>query len=282
MTEDVRMFEFKLPDLGEGITEAEIISWDVKEGDTVAEHQPIAQVETDKAIVPVPAPVTGTVKRLHHAAGDTVRVGEVLVSFETAGAEPPASHAAPAVAARSAVAGNGGKTGAPTAADPTAPTTVDQDAGSVVGRLTADDGKHAAGEVLAAPAVRRLARRYGVELERVTGTGLGGRVTEADVRRHAEKEGKPAPGVSSPGTPAVAARPAAPTVHPHVAYAATPPSAAAAAGSVIEHTEFGPVEKRPLRGVRRAISRHLSHAARVVVPVTVTDEADATELATRP
>jgi pyruvate dehydrogenase E2 component (dihydrolipoamide acetyltransferase) len=127
--------------------------------------------------------------------------------------------------------------------------------------------------------VRRLARRYGVELERVTGTGLGGRVTEADVRRHAEKEGKPAPGASSPGTPAVAARPAAPTVHPHVAYAATPPSAAAAAGSVIEHTEFGPVEKRPLRGVRRAISRHLSHAARVVVPVTVTDEADATELA---
>src|SRR4051794_9533654 len=86
------MFEFKLPDLGEGISEAEIISWFVKEGDVVAEHQDLLEVETDKAIVAVPSPTAGRIGRLHHAPGDTVPVGEVLVTLEAA-EEPVAAGA---------------------------------------------------------------------------------------------------------------------------------------------------------------------------------------------
>src|SRR3954453_16331488 len=76
------MLEFKLPDLGEGISEAEIISWHVKEGDVVAEHQDLLEVETDKAIVAVPSPSAGRVDKLHHAPGDAVQCGGVLVPRE--------------------------------------------------------------------------------------------------------------------------------------------------------------------------------------------------------
>ena len=82
----------ELPDLGEGISEAEIISWHVKEGDVVAEHQDLLEVETDKAIVAVPSPAAGRVGKLHHAPGDTVQVGEVLVTLETSD-EPVAAGA---------------------------------------------------------------------------------------------------------------------------------------------------------------------------------------------
>ncbi len=90
--------EFRLPDLGEGLPEAEIVQWHVAVGDTVTLNQTIADVETAKAIVELPSPYAGTVRELKHADGDVVAVGDVLIAFEVAGAEPGAEPAAPAAA----------------------------------------------------------------------------------------------------------------------------------------------------------------------------------------
>src|SRR5688500_11384779 len=88
-------FEFKLPDLGEGVHEGEIVRWLVAEGDSVTENQSLVEVMTDKVTAELPSPVTGTVARLHGAPGEVVRVGSVLVEVQTGG-EPPEEARAPA------------------------------------------------------------------------------------------------------------------------------------------------------------------------------------------
>jgi pyruvate dehydrogenase E2 component (dihydrolipoamide acetyltransferase) len=80
--------EFKLPDVGEGVAEGELVAWLVSEGDTVSEDQPVAEVETDKAQVEVPAPVNGTVRTLHWDEGDVVPVGDLFVTFDVEGEAP--------------------------------------------------------------------------------------------------------------------------------------------------------------------------------------------------
>jgi len=150
---------FKLPDLGEGLQEAEIVEWHVAAGDTVAADQLIVSVETDKAIVDVPSPCDGTIASLFGEPGDLVHIGEPLVEFE------------------------GG---------------ADEDGGTVVGKLdsAADGGSEdhfiigsGQGEVskdtLATPAIRQLARRLGVDLEDVTPSGNRGVITHEDVERAA-------------------------------------------------------------------------------------------------
>jgi len=153
--------DFKFPDVGEGITEGEIVKWEIKEGDKVNEHQTIAKVETDKAIVEIPSPKAGTILKIHHREGDIVKVGETLVTIGEPGEtiEKPLEAAAPT------------------------PT-------SVVGVL--EEAPPAAGRpgVLATPATRRLAKEFGVDISQVVGSGLEGRVTEEDVRRVAEEKGK--------------------------------------------------------------------------------------------
>jgi pyruvate dehydrogenase E2 component (dihydrolipoamide acetyltransferase) len=145
---------FLLPDPGEGLEEAEVVAWLVAEGDAVELNQPFVEVETAKATVEIPSPYEGTVSRLHAAEGETVRVGSPLVTFSVPGAaEEPGPAAAEAPGAR--------PPGAPRAP------------------AVATDG------VRATPAVRALARDLGVDLERVSGTGPEGRVTEDDVRRAA-------------------------------------------------------------------------------------------------
>lgn len=172
------MSEFRLPDLGEGLSEAEIREWLVKEGDAVEVDQALLSVETDKAVVDVPSPVAGRIARLHGAPGDAVAVGGVLVEFADAdAATDPNSRPEVAVAAASR-------------ADP----------GTVVGRVQASDevraiptriatlDAHRAGPVRAMPAVRALARELGVGLGSVTATGKGGLVTADDVRRAQQRQ----------------------------------------------------------------------------------------------
>ena len=139
------VFEFKLPDLGEGITEGEVVKWRVKEGDAIEEHQVIVEVETDKAIVEVPSPKKGKVVRKNKAEGDVVSVGETLVTLELEEKEVPEKEKRPPSV-------------------------------SVVGTVPEAE------EVLATPLVRNLAKRLGVDLKKVTGTGPGGRITEEDVK----------------------------------------------------------------------------------------------------
>jgi pyruvate dehydrogenase E2 component (dihydrolipoamide acetyltransferase) len=165
--------EFRFPDVGEGITEGEIVRWLVKEGDGVAVDQPLAEIETDKAVVEMPSPFAGTVLKLHFKEKDLIKVGETLVTIGEKGEVPaaaaPQARTAPAVPVPS---------GAP-AAPPAAP-----------GRP---------GEVLATPKVRALAKELGVEIGAVLGTGPGGRVTEEDVRsyRPVRAERTPAPKVKA-------------------------------------------------------------------------------------
>ena len=142
-------FEFKLPDLGEGIVEVELRRWLVKEGDRIAEHQPLVEVETDKAVVEVPSPQKGTVVRIHRREGETVRVGEVLLEIAGEGDRPlPASDRRPPAA-------------------------------GIVGVLPEPDGEPV--EVLATPQARKLARDRGIDLTKVRGSGPRGNITPEDL-----------------------------------------------------------------------------------------------------
>jgi pyruvate dehydrogenase E2 component (dihydrolipoamide acetyltransferase) len=161
-------FEFRLPDVGEGITEAALVEWRVAPQQTVREDEVLCTIETDKAVVEIPAPCDGRVERLAAAPGDTLKVGELLAVFDTE--RPPAQqfagdkHAAPSAPAAPAAAPPSGRAMAPTA-PPTPPAPV-----------TAPTGP-----VRAAPSTRRYARERGVDLAAVTGSGPKGRVLRQDI-----------------------------------------------------------------------------------------------------
>lgn len=154
-------FDFILPDLGEGITEAEIRKWLVRVGDAVQEHQPVVEVETDKAVVEVPTPRGGKVLSLAYGEGETIQVGEKLLSIAEEGEEV--------------------KTG-PEPEIRSKPRSV-----SVVGELPEAEESPAA-EVLATPAVRALAREKGISLEGIIGTGPRGSITREDLFSTGRKE----------------------------------------------------------------------------------------------
>jgi len=162
-------YQFLLPDIGEGVVEAEILKWFVKPGDAVAEDQPLAEVMTDKATVTIPSPRRGTVTRLLWKEGDVAKVHHALVEMEIEGG---ASEVAPAA------------TGAPVAPRPATAQSVRRPSSGVSGT----------GKALAAPAVRALARELDVDLPGVRGTGPGGRVTKDDVRAQAALNGAVADG----------------------------------------------------------------------------------------
>ncbi|PSP47319.1 branched-chain alpha-keto acid dehydrogenase subunit E2 [Halobacteriales archaeon QH_6_66_25] len=173
-------FEFELPDVGEGIAEGEIVEWHVSAGDRVEEDQVMADVETDKAVVDLPAPVTGTVLELHAGEGEMVPVGTVVATIEVEGEVPdeeveetaePADEAAESAEEAADAAGD--------ATDGSTPA----EAGEAVEAATGD------GRVFAPPNVRRLARELGVDITAVDGSGPGGRITEGDVRTTAESGG---------------------------------------------------------------------------------------------
>ena len=161
--------QFKFPDVGEGITEGEIVRWLVKEGDDIKADQAIAEIETDKAIVEMPSPYAGTVLKLHFKEKDIVKVGAVLITVGEKG--EAVSEAAPA------------------------PTV--QPAEMAVAAAAARPAGAEAGELLATPKIRKLAQELGVNLQSVQGTGLQGRIIEEDVRAAKEKAGQ------APAKPAI-------------------------------------------------------------------------------
>lgn len=158
--------EFRLPDLGEGLEDAEVVRWLVAEGDSVELNQPLIEVDTAKALVEIPSPVAGKVKTLHASAGDTVKVGAALVTFEVEGEQSQ----------RQAVLVGYG---------------VDEAGARRRRRLTAPASAPAKSEIIAAPPVRRLAAEMGVDLSKVTGTGPNGRITREDVAAAAATEEGP-------------------------------------------------------------------------------------------
>ncbi|MFI4979618.1 MAG: dihydrolipoamide acetyltransferase family protein [Nevskiales bacterium] len=178
-------FTFKLPDIGEGITEAEIATWRVNVGDTVKEDQPLVDVLTEKAAVEIPSPFAGKVLELKGSPGDFVPVGSIMVVLEVAGAgaaEEPAA-AAPAASPQPAPAvkekpAKPASALAPAAAPATAPAPVAAQAVSVpVPLVPRSEGE----KPLATPAVRQRARDLGIQLSYVPGSGPAGRITHADL-----------------------------------------------------------------------------------------------------
>jgi pyruvate dehydrogenase E2 component (dihydrolipoamide acetyltransferase) len=187
-------FEFKLPDIGEGVVEGEIVGWLVQVGDTVAENQELVEVMTDKATVTIGSPKDGRVSELRGEPGATIPVGHVLVVLEVEGEEADAAPlAVPAIEVKASAVGDL-RDELPGVAGPAAPP-------STPGGFA---------RPLAAPATRRLARELGVKLEEVSPSGPDGRITREDVERHAAAARQAAP-ASSP-EPAVALPPVTPPV----------------------------------------------------------------------
>jgi pyruvate dehydrogenase E2 component (dihydrolipoamide acetyltransferase) len=174
------MTTFTLPDLGEGLVEAEIVAWHVTPGDHAIADQPLVSVETDKAVVEIPCPWSGTIEKLHAAAGEILPIGAPLADIATGAATDSGAIVGEIAAA---------KTPPPRPAAKPAPTT---------------------GSVAAAPAVRQLAKRLGVDLDALTGSGPEGAILSADVEAAAQTEGgEPLRGVRRAMAKAMAAAGAA-------------------------------------------------------------------------
>ena len=169
-------FEFKLPDIGEGVVEGEVVEWLVAVGDSIKEDDPILSVMTDKATVEIPAPCEGTVKSIVGEAGDILPVGAVCIVFEVDGdgnaGEEKAEIPAPAKEEKPAK-----KAEAATPAAPTLPPVEAAPAAAPVSRA-------AGTKALASPAVRQRARSANVDLQHVADSGPAGRISHADLDRH--------------------------------------------------------------------------------------------------
>lgn len=234
------MPDFKLPDLGEGVTEAEIDTWLVKEGDVVAEDDLIVEVITDKATAEIPSPYEGLVAKIHVPAGEVVAVGTPLITIEPAGPEAPSARGrgtAPGEAADPGTPPPGARREQPrTAPSPDMPHQGAVPTQAASQRAQAPDEAvrpaPARTDVQAMPPVRKLARKLDIDLSALRGTGPRGRVLREDVIAAAES---PSPARRSE-------------------------------------------RREPLRGVRRLIAERMSDAHRIVPPVTHVEECDVTEL----
>ncbi len=272
--------DFKLPDLGEGIHEAEIISVKVKEGDTVEEDQPLFEVETDKAVVEIPSPYKGVITKIHVEEGKVVTVGSVMISFDVGGSgkaeKVSASPAEKTVQAE-------GSTHKAAAATKT------KDAGEMA-RPASGNGRSGKVHdpnrpVPAAPAVRQLARELGVDLYTVPGSGPNGRVLKEDVK--ASATGTISRMASGNHGEATAQRePELPALSLQDKYG---DSGSATAFDVkpmvpqpVELPDFdrhGKTERVPLRSIRRKIAMNMTLSWTHIPHVTHFDEANVTELA---
>ena len=186
-------YEFLLPDVGEGLSEGEVVKWHVAPGDTVNADQIIVEVETDKAIVEIPSPVSGTIVRLGGEPNDVLPIGAVLAVIATGGAVSAPSGQSPEAPAESIEV-------------PQAPAS-----GSSPPARGAAAASKPIGRALASPATRKLARTLGIDPTRIRGTGSRGQITRADVERFAER-GQARAAASEPAAAPAAAMPPAPAV----------------------------------------------------------------------
>ena len=230
---------FKLPDLGEGLPEAEIVAWHVAEGDSIKTDDLLVSVETAKAVVEVPSPYTGTISRLHAKAGDVVETGAPLVDFDEGSVGESAKRKPEPEKAQPAASDDAGQQRS--------------DAGTVVGNVMSSDDvlqetaiagggrRRGGGRVKATPAVRAEAKRQGIDLAEVTPSGRNGQVTQADLERFQEQSRQ-------------RSRPAA------------KPKA------LKQPTVSG--QSEPLRGPRRAMAQSMTRSRDEVALCTLFDDAD--------
>jgi pyruvate dehydrogenase E2 component (dihydrolipoamide acetyltransferase) len=241
------IYEFKLPDIGEGVVEGEVVRWLVAEGDLVREDQPLVEVMTDKATVEIPAPRAGRVAQRLFAEGQVCPVGRVLITIDTDVGDPAGPAAVREVAAGT---GPGATAGVGPLAVAAPPST------SAPPAHAAPPASGARAPVLATPATRKLARTLGIDIRQVTSNGRAGRITSDDVRAHG---GKPL-AVSSirPGS----IRPSS------IGAGALGPGGGGGGHDV----------RIPFRGVRKKIAEHLVHSKHTAAHFTYVEEVDVSDL----
>jgi pyruvate dehydrogenase E2 component (dihydrolipoamide acetyltransferase) len=233
-------FQFKLPDIGEGIHEGEIVKWFVKPGDQVKEDDILAEVQNDKAVVEIPSPVDGTIKEVLAQEGVTAVVGDVIVTIDAPGyeeEEAPSAPAASAEPAKEAEAAPQPEKSAPAAEAPKA----------------AEGGAR----VVAMPSVRKYAREKGADITQIKGTGKNGRVLKEDIDQFL-----------TGGTPVENA------AETNVEETTAAPNEAAAPAAPVAGTET----REKIRGIRKAISNAMVHSKHTAPHVTLMDEVDVTKL----
>jgi pyruvate dehydrogenase E2 component (dihydrolipoamide acetyltransferase) len=243
--------EFRFPDVGEGLAEAEIVRWLIPEGGPVREDQAIVEVETDKSLVEITSPVTGVLTVHGAPEGTVIAVGAVLATFESgAAAAAPDAHASDPGESASAPAAPA----VPSASAPAAPAVP-------APAVPARGGQRPK----ASPSTRGLARSLGVDLSLVVGTGTGGRILDQDVR------------AASTGAAATASAPATASA---TAAAPTAPAAPSAPPAPLPRIEppVGEDQRIPMRGVRRAIARNMLQSWTTVPHVDSVHEVDLSEM----
>ena len=271
------MTEFKVPELGENVAGGDVMRVMVNVGDTVARDQPVLELETDKATIEVPSSVAGTVKEIRVKKGDKVKVGAVVLTVEEgsaggngAGAQRAAKDTDQKAAKADEKPAAPQKTEAAPAAESkpsaearvlpmpqrVAPEPPPPQAAAAPSRAEGNGGRGAVAP--ASPAVRRLAREIGVNIDEVQGTGPAGRISQEDVKEHARRI------LSSVPLTAGAAGAAA--------------GVARAARALPDFQKWGEVDRQPLSNIRRVTAEHLSYAWSAIPHVTQFDKADATEL----
>ncbi len=264
----------ELPEIGEGVNEGELVSWLVQSGDSIEVDQPIAELMTDKATVEVPSPVAGTVKDLKFSEGDTIEVGQALITVEEGAGSSDSKEKEDSDSEKKEAksssdekekkeendkdqkeesSSKSSQNGSSEQSQPSQGTTQPAASGGTSGGMQKIDPPPADVHVLATPSTRRLARESNIDINQVKGTGLAGRVTRDDV-------------MDAKGSGAVAA--GAATTKEQSGQMWTPP----------QNFTTGGEERVPLKGIRKKIAENMQMAKRVVPHFTLMDEANVTSL----
>jgi pyruvate dehydrogenase E2 component (dihydrolipoamide acetyltransferase) len=232
-------FEFKFPDVGEGILEGEIVKWLVKEGDIVKEDQNIAQIETDKAVADIPSPKSGTVLKINYKEGETIKVGETLCIIGEKGEKVSKSPPKKAV-----------KEDKKTITEKK----VEKEETKQVPRSETMIGLQETGKVFASPAVRKAASELKIELSNVKGSGESGRVLMKDIKSAADIS-------EVTGMTAKAEKLPQQTITVKKKY-----------------DEYGYLERVPLKGIRKVIAKNMVTSLQGSAQLTSMDDFDVTKL----
>lgn len=240
------MQEFRLPDLGEGMQEAEIRRWLIKPGDTVKLDQPMVEVETDKAVVEIPAPLSGRVAELHVQEGQVAKLGEVLVSFVSSSSNA------------SSQSSKSSSTNRVAAVAQALPANAQKAENGSVATLR---------RVLAAPAVRRRAFEMEIDLEQIPSTQPNGRITMDDLLHYAERSKRS----TQPAPVDTSLSGAAEEPEPKASQDIKPEVDAPTTGVAAE-------QRQALTGLRRRIAEHMERSWRSIPHATAFGELDGTEL----
>jgi pyruvate dehydrogenase E2 component (dihydrolipoyllysine-residue acetyltransferase) len=263
--------EFRLPELGENIASGDLVRVMVSKGDTVSQDQPVLELETDKATLEVPSPVSGTVEQVFVKDGDKVKVGQLIFTVDGSSEAAGSKKAAPAPAAseeslqpeapEETRGDMPGETAALTTEEQEAPPASEERTGQATTQPaevielsarapeTPVQAPAASGPAPAAPSVRRAAREIGVNINRVAGSGPGGRINDSDIKRYAREV------ISGQYAGAVAAPAPLP-----------------------DFNKWGEVQHRPMTQVRRKTAEHMAQAWSTIPQVTQFDQADITHL----